>query len=224
MRATQSIQVMSLDMDIDLMGAQPALFKLYTQLAFIFPLSKGQSQSTITSIVARGLELLGKSFPWVAGQVVNINSDPNGPPTYKIRPFEPMPRLVVKNYEQDELVPTFAQMTDAGFPMSMMGEEIWAPCPTLASLSFDPSKPSSNAGDPAPVLLVQLSIIKGGLVLCVNMQHNTCDMMGQAAVIGRLSKACRGEEFTKDDLEIGNIERRGWSRSSRRRDGIHGRN
>jgi hypothetical protein len=98
---------------------------------------------------------------------------------------------------------------DAGFPMSMMGEDLWAPCPTLSSLGFDPSKASANAGNPAPVLMVQINIIREGLVLCINMQHNVCDIMGQAAVMSWLSKACSGKAFTTEELRIGNMERRG---------------
>jgi hypothetical protein len=201
---------MALDMDIDLMGAQPALYRLYTQLAFIFPLPDVKSQSDVALTVTRGLKRLSDGFPWVSGQVINITPDSGGPPVYKIRPFESTPRLTIRNYEENAIIPTFAQMTDAGFPMSMMGEELWAPCPTLAGPDFDPSKQPGNAIDPAPVLLVQLSFIKGGLVLCINMQHNVCDMMGQAAIIGWLSKACSGKCFTEEELEVGNMKRRGW--------------
>ncbi|KAH8727830.1 acetyltransferase [Phaeosphaeriaceae sp. PMI808] len=196
-------------MELDVMGTQSALFKLYTQLAFVFPAPDSKHQSTIVSVVTRGLERLDKNFPWVTGQVVNTNSDPKAPPTYKIRPLESVPRLIVRKYEADLSTPTFAQMKAARFPMSMMGEELWAPCPTVAAASFDPTKLSGAADSPAPVLLVQLSFIKGAVVLCVNMQHNTCDMMGQAAVLEWLSKACNGKEFTQDELDIGNMDRRG---------------
>lgn len=112
------------------------------------------------------------------------NPDPDGPTLYKIRAFELIPELTVKNHEKDAMFSFFSKMIPAGFPMLMMGEEILAPCQTVASLGFDPSKPSGNADDLAPVLLVQLNIVRGGIVLCKDMQHNTCDMMGQAAVIG----------------------------------------
>jgi hypothetical protein len=205
---------MALDMELDLMGTQPAFYKLYTQLAFVFAVPETESRPAITATLRSGLARLGEAFPWVAGQVVNTNTGSDGPTSYRIRQFEPVPRLTIKNYDENLAVPTFAQMKDAGFPMSMMKEDIWAPCPTIAALGFDPSKPSGNVSDPAPVLWLQLSLIEGGLVLCINMQHNVCDMMGQAAVIGWLSKACRGESLTKDELEVGNMERRGLIRTS----------
>ncbi|KAH6851444.1 transferase family-domain-containing protein [Alternaria rosae] len=201
----------NLDMDIDLMGAQPALFKLYTQLAFFFPLSEAvaASQHQVTAIITAGLAELAKNFPWAAGQVVNANSDPKAAPLYKIRPYEPVPQLIVRDYTSDSEIPSLSQITDAGFPMQMLGEHVWAPCPTLAALGFDPRKASGKDDRPAPVMLVQISYIRGGMVLCVNLQHNVCDMMGQAAVIGWLSKACRGEQFTEEELKVGNMARRG---------------
>jgi hypothetical protein len=202
---------LDMDMDIDLMGAQPALFKLYTQLAFVFPLSEGAptSQHRVTSIITSGLAELAKNFPWVAGQVVDANSDANAAPLYRIRPYQPVPQLVVRDYTSDSEIPSLSQMQDAGFPMSMLGERVWAPCPTLAALGFDPKKASGEPDRPAPVMLVQISYIRGGLVLCVNMQHNVCDMMGQAAVLGWLSKACRGEQFNEEELKLGNMTRTG---------------
>lgn len=93
--------------------------------------------------------------------------------------------------------------------MSMLNEDPWAACPTLAAAAFDPSKPSGTSDEPAPVMLVKLNFIKRGAVLCVNMQHNTCDMLGQAAVMQWLSKACRGETFTEEEIDVGNMERTG---------------
>ena len=203
-----------LDMDIDLMGAQPALFKLYTQLAFMFPLSESEegqqpSHHQVTSTMTAGLAELAANFPWVAGQVVNTNPDIEAAPHYKIRPYEPVPQLVVRDYTGDAEIPSFDLMHQKGFPMSVLGEGVWAPCPTLAAMGFDPKKASGASDEPALVMLVQINYVRGGLVLCVNMQHNVCDMMGQAAVLGWLSQACRREHFTENELGIGNMTRVG---------------
>jgi hypothetical protein len=198
---------MDLDMKLDIMGTLPSLFKLYTQLAFVFPLPRETSQSTVISTLSNGIERLSAAFPWVAGQVQNTNLDSTAPPTYKIRPFEPTPRLNLKDYTKDESIPSLEEMENAGFPMSMMNEQTWAPCPTLASSGLGFSESHGNGSDPAPVLLLQMSFIRGGMVLCINMQHNVCDMLGQASVIELLSKACRGEDFTKEDIRIGNLDR-----------------
>ena len=201
--------IMTLNMDLDPIGASPLLSKLYTQLAFAFPIARETSHSTITSTLSNGLERLSTAFPWVAGQVQNINLDSTTPPLYKIRPFEPTPRLLVKDYTNDESIPSLEEMERAEFPMSMMSEKTWAPCPTLAMMGFDHYKSPGDASDPAPVLLLQISFIRGGMMLCINAQHNVCDMLGQASVIELFSKACRGEDFTEEDLRIGNMDRTG---------------
>ncbi|KAB2098735.1 hypothetical protein AG0111_0g13005 [Alternaria gaisen] len=181
-----------LDMDIDLMGAQPALFKLYTQLAFMFPLSESEegqpSHHQVTSTMTAGLAELAANFPWVAGQVVNINPDTEAVPHYKIRPYEPVPQLVVRDYTGDAEIPSFDLMHQKGFPMSVLGEDVWAPCPTLAVMGFDPKKASGASDEPAPVMLVQINY---------------------AAVLGWLSQACRSEHFTENELGIGNMTRVG---------------
>jgi len=209
-----------LDMELDLMGQQPALFKLYTQLAYIFSTPANFSQSKTVDTLQRGLERLTAHFPWVAGQVVNTNTDPSGFPNYRIRPFEPIPRLVVKDLTNDSNAATFSQLKEARYPMSMLHESAWAPCPTLAAIGgFDPAKPSGDGTEPAPVFLLQANFIRGGLVLCINEQHNVADMSGQEALIALLSKACGGEAFTNEELRIGNmgrsnmvplIEEEGW--------------
>ncbi|PVH98836.1 hypothetical protein DM02DRAFT_719157 [Periconia macrospinosa] len=198
---------MDLDMDLDPMGSQAALFKLYTQLAFVYPRSESASKPDIISIMDRGLEHLSKSFPWVAGQVVNTNTNPAATPKYKIRPLNSTPELLIKDYTENPSVPSFVQLEEAEFPMNMLSEDVWAPCATLAGLSYDPSSPSGGPNKIAPVMLVQLSFIEGGLVLCINLQHNVCDMMGQAAIMEWLSKACRGENFTNHEIQLGQMDR-----------------
>jgi hypothetical protein len=67
------------------MGTQPALFRLYTQLAFVFPLTETKLYSTLVSTVTEGLKRLSDNFPWVSGQVINVTTDSNRLPIYKIR-------------------------------------------------------------------------------------------------------------------------------------------
>ena len=50
---------------------QPGLNQLYTQICFCFPVANAPSYQAIISTLKNGLERLSKSFPWVAGQIVN---------------------------------------------------------------------------------------------------------------------------------------------------------
>lgn len=198
---------MTFDLDLDIMGATPALFKLYTQLAFVYRMPEATPKEQISSALNLGLERLSAAFPWVAGQVVNTNPDAKSTPKYKIRQLKPTPELVIKDYTNDPSIPTFSQLKEAKYPMSMLSEDTWAPCSTLAGLTYDPSSPDGDPNKVAPVMLVQISFVAGGLVLCINLQHNVCDMTGQETIMSWLSKACRGEDFTEQEMRLGQIDR-----------------
>ncbi|EAT90058.1 hypothetical protein SNOG_03327 [Parastagonospora nodorum SN15] len=172
-------------------------------------------QTVLHTAIVSTMVRVATTFPWTAGQVVKTSPRLSNTPSSRIQPLESGLRLTVKDDRNDTQLPTFAQMQEAGYPMSMLDESVWrlvrlclAPCPTIASSAFGPSKTSGIGDDPAPVMLVQLGIIRDGLVLCISLQHNVCDMMGQAAVMGWLSKACRKEEFTREELNIGNADQR----------------
>ncbi|KAH5613912.1 hypothetical protein HBI26_000190 [Parastagonospora nodorum] len=189
--AVHSAGNMPLDIELDLIGTQPALFGLYTQLAFVLKVPQTVLHTAIVSTMVR----VATTFPWTAGQVVKTSPRLSNTPSSRIQPLESGLRLTVKDDRNDTQLPTFAQMQEAGYPMSMLDESVW--------------RLTSGIGDdPAPVMLVQLGIIRDGLVLCISLQHNVCDMMGQAAVMGWLSKACRKEEFTREELNIGNADQR----------------
>jgi hypothetical protein len=109
---------------------------------------------------------------------------------------------VVKDLRDDSSAPTIEGLRKAGFPLEMFDENVIAPRKTL------PIGPGTGPNDPKPVLLVQLNFIEGGLILTVNGQHGAMDMTGQDAIIRLLSKACRNEPFTQEEISAMNLERK----------------
>lgn len=87
----------------------------------------------------------------------------------------------------------------AGFPISMLDEEM------VASRKTFPDQTRSKS---APAFLIQATLIPGGLLLMLLAHHNTMDMTDQAHVIHLFSKACCVARFTSDELFHGNMERR----------------
>lgn len=185
--------------DLDVFGQQMP-FKLYTQICFCYSMPDDiPSHSTIIATLTNGLERLSASFPWLAGQVVNIaGSDQDEIEICKIRPFEKAPRLVVKDLRNDPAIPTMEALRNANFPISMLDENIIAPFNTL---------PEDNSEAPAPIFVLQANFIVGGLVLTIVGQHNTMDMTGQGHIISLLSKACHNEPFNNEELASGNLSR-----------------
>ena len=187
---------------LNVLEQQPGLSRLYTQICFCFSVADASSHSAIVDTLTTGLERLSASFQWLAGQVVNEGSGEGNSGTFKIEPFEKIPRLVVKDLRHDSSIPTMDALRRANFPFRMLDESIIAPRKTL------PGSPNEPASEPAPVFLLQATFITGGLLLTFVGQHNTMDMTGQGQIIHLLSKACHNETFTSEDVSSGNIARR----------------
>lgn len=175
-----------MELELDVLGQQPGLLQIYTQISLCFSVPDASLHEEIINTLAKGLERLSDSFPWIAGQV-----DRKG---YQITPLDKSPALIVKDLRNEM---TIKRLRDAEFPMKMLEEELIAPRRTLAGESSEP-----NA-----VFLVQVNWIEGGLILTYNGQHGAMDMVGQGQVIGLLSKACRNEPFTEEELASNNLNR-----------------
>ncbi|CAF9918046.1 MAG: hypothetical protein ALECFALPRED_000500 [Alectoria fallacina] len=185
---------------LDVFGQQPSFANLYTQICFCFSTTDASSYSAIIKTLVNGLERLSTGFPWLAGKVVNEDAGQGNSGIFKIKPFENVPRLVVKDLRHDPSIPTMDAMKRADFPFSMLDESIIAPRKTLPG--------NSNESDSEPVFLLQANLITEGLLLTFVGQHQTMDMTGQGHIIHLFSKACRNEEFTSEELSSGNCARR----------------
>ncbi|KAF8577566.1 putative trichothecene 3-O-acetyltransferase [Ramaria rubella] len=186
---------------LDPLGQLP-LIKIYTQICLCFSVADASSHSAIINMLTDGLERLSASFPWIAGKLVNEGSGEGNSGIFKIKAMEKIPRLVVKDLRHDPSIPTMDALRRANFPFSMLDETIIAPCKTL------PGSSDESASDSMPVFLLQANFVTGGLVLTFVGQHNTMDMIGQGHIIHLLSKACRNEQFTSEELSSGNLSRR----------------
>ncbi|KAK9483376.1 hypothetical protein V1527DRAFT_507691 [Lipomyces starkeyi] len=131
-------------------------------------------------------------FPLVAGQVVNEGSGEGNPGIFKIKPFEKILRLVVKELRNDPSIPTMDALRQANFPFSMLNESIIAPRKTLPS-------PDEAASD-SPLFLLQANFTTGPPAH-LPRPGQAMDITGQGQVIYLLSKACRNDPFTSSELD-----------------------
>ncbi|KAG0233896.1 hypothetical protein BGW41_001337 [Actinomortierella wolfii] len=187
--------------DLDIFGQAP-LHSLYIPLTLAYLLEDESRHSAIIDTLTTGLKRLTESFPWVAGQVINEGADENNSGVYKIVPFKEYPSLVVKDLTKDPNVPSFASLKESKFPCSasVMDEGVLSAQHSL-SCYYDHQNPK-------PVFVVQVTFIKGGLFLTCTGHHLVFDSTGQGHIMSYLSKACHNEEFTKEELNLGNIDRR----------------
>jgi hypothetical protein len=133
---------------LDILGQQPAIHNLYTQICFCFSVADASSHSAIINTLTIGLKRLSASFPWLAGKVINEGSGEGNSGVFKIIPLENIVRLVVKDLRHDASAPTMDALRRANFPISMLDETIIAPRKTLSGSS------DKFASDPAPVFLL----------------------------------------------------------------------
>lgn len=182
-------------MPLDILGQGERINRLYTEITLCFP-TRADSPSSRTEIIdhlGRGLARLSRGLPWVTGRVVG---DDEG---FRITSNGTSLRLAVKELHDDGIVPPWDDLKEAKFPFRMLDEDAIAPCKTMVESDSE-----------RPVLLVQANFVTGGLLLTVNAQHGSMDMAGQAQVTTLFAKACRGEDFAKDELETVNMQRTGF--------------
>ena len=185
--------------DLDIFGQQPSL-NIYTQICFCFRVADPSINPKIIEILTFGLERLSASFPWLKGEVVNEAPSDNDSGIFKIQTSEKVSQLVVKDLTSDPSTPSMDAMRQSNFPFSMLDEDIIAPRRTL------PTADELNSGS-TPVFLLQATFIIGGLLLTFVGQHQTMDMTGQGQIIHLLSKACREEAFSSEEISSGNLIR-----------------
>ena len=179
------------------------LTSIYTQISLCYPLADDASQSAIVDTLNNGLERLAESFPWIAGQVVNKGASDGNSGIFSIKPLDKTPRLVIKDLRQDPSAPTWDALKEAEFPFRLLDENVIAPRNTIPGTEREPL----TDGDVMPVFHLQANFMDGGLLLTFNGHHQAMDMNGQGFMIDLLSKACRNEPFTSEELAEYNPDR-----------------
>ncbi|KAF3922571.1 hypothetical protein ABW21_db0209346 [Orbilia brochopaga] len=186
------------DFYLDTIGQQG--IPIYTQicLCYALPDSSSTRYPQIIETLQGGLERLAASFPWAAGQVVCEGTGPGNSGVYKIKPLENAPVLIVKDLREDSDAPTMESLRKASFPIRMLDESVICPRSTFIM-------PGSK---PQEVVLIQLTLITGGLLFSFLGHHSVMDGVGQGQLMHLLNKACRNEPFTPEELSICNAPRR----------------
>lgn len=190
------------DDHLDVMGQQPFLHKLYTQLCCIFAVADDTTHKRVIATLRDGLDRLAESFPWLAGDVINEGASEGYTGVYRIVPSGKIP-LIARDLRGNPSAPTMDDLRRANCPMSMLDEKLIAPCLTLNL----PGNTIGLAADSAPAFAVQANFVEGGLMLVIVGQHNVMDMTGQGHVMDLMSKACHNQPFTPDEILIGNPDR-----------------
>ncbi|KAF3177539.1 hypothetical protein TWF106_002568 [Orbilia oligospora] len=188
------------DFALDIFGQQGT--PVYTQICMIYSLPDESpiwySSTDIIDVLHAGLERLSASFPWVAGQVCNDYVATGNSGIYKIKYLDEVPRLTVKDLRGNSGFPTMEELRKGGYPFRLLDESVICPHNTLIL-------PRTEL---LPVCLVQVTFIEGGLIFTFLGHHAVMDGIGQGVIMKLLDKACRKEQFTDDEIMIGNAPRK----------------
>ncbi|KAK6332953.1 hypothetical protein TWF718_010781 [Orbilia javanica] len=186
------------DFALDIFGQQGT--PVYTQICMIYTLPDESPiwYTSIIEILQAGLERLSTSFPWVAGQVCNDYVATGNSGVYKIKYLDEVPRLTVKDLRGDSDSPTMEDLRRAEFPFRLLDESVICPHNTLIL----------PRAEPLPVCLVQATFIEGGLIFTFLGHHAVMDGIGEGVIMKLLNKACRKEQFTDDEIMVGNAPRK----------------
>lgn len=168
---------------------------IYTQLCFCYAAPYGYEQAQIVERLVLGLSTLTEAIPWLAGQVVEQNGG------FSVVPFQDLPQLTVKDLTLESSVPTLRQLENAKFPFSMLDEKLFCPRSTLSD------GPGEDEKQPYLVLLLQVSFIKGGIILAILACHSVMDIVGQVQIIRLFSQACHGTPFSDETIADCTLDR-----------------
>lgn len=192
----------------DVLGSFP-MIRRYSLISLFFPLpgDTADVQDEVVAHLQQALASLASDVPWLAGRVVFEGLDAGHSGIRHIVSHEgsTIPLLVKRlpcRPAGGEFPSSFAQLQDAGFPMSALDPDVLVP---PIAVSWDSTDPDTVA----PVLVLQANFLDGGLILTVCSNHTTMDMTGLGMVIGYLAKVCRGERLTAEEVEQANQDRRG---------------
>lgn len=184
---------------LDINGQIERVNRLYTQLTFCYKRTPSCTASTIGSTLRYGLSKLYESFPWTAGRVFRRRDGLFVVGVPELEDFGSVTESQLTIKDRPDM--SFATLLKSDFSASLLHEDDLAPCSTLLA-----DVPEAGR----PVLLVQAVLTDGGLLLTIAAQHGCMDMAGFAEVVRLLSKACKGESFTAEEVQVGNMHRDWW--------------
>lgn len=191
----------------DVVGQFPQL-KSYNQGTLVFGLNDNISKESVTSALETAINKIVAKVSWLGDQVVCVGKVPGNSGEFKTAPWpvesgfvgDAAKRLLhVKDRTND--CPSYKELVQKGCPLYMLDGNLLCPLPSFP-LSYD----EAQIG-PAPVVAVQASFIKGGVILNISNQHNMMDAGGVYVFIAFLATALQGEEFPQNIVDGANFDR-----------------
>ena len=184
----------------DTIGQLPVL-KTYSHLLLCFRVRDDSFRERIVEDIRSAACKLSSALPWLAGKVINEGSGPTDSGRFKILRDGPSVTecswVTVEDRSND--FPPFNELVQLRGPSQRLPGSALASCVAFPQTYQEPE---------GRVLIIQLSFIKGGLLLDCAAQHNFIDMTGIEQCLRLLATAMRGERFPAYALRQADRDRR----------------
>jgi hypothetical protein len=152
---------------------------IYSRRILSFEVPTGSSHERALDCLHRALQSLVDGTPELGGQVVVLpaEDETNGEsvPWKAIKPYKGI-EFVIKDFRTE--FPSYQELERKGFPTAEFKDDLLVPVPV-------PIQPEPNAE-----MIVQASLIDGGLLLTVCLCHSLTDGNGMNAIMLALAEQC----------------------------------
>jgi hypothetical protein len=188
----------------DDLGQLPML-QVYSHIIYLFPTPEDVSQHQITQDVEGAVTKVRHAVPWMGARVVCTGKSSENSGVYRATacPF-PARAIDVRNLDDSDALLPFSEIRRLKAPLSILDTK------ELTSVTSFPERFDVESDDnPAHVIRVQLTFIRGGVVLDFAIAHNMADAGGHFGLVKMVAMAMRGEDFPTSLLAAANHDRRG---------------
>jgi hypothetical protein len=183
----------------DVAGQLPSL-QGYTQFCLLFPERQSSSRESILRELESASARLTSIFPWLSGQVVNEGCSRRSSGTFKITPYR-SPATGFDIHVKEDASLDYQDMAQRKMPMAVLDGNKLSP-------KHDLTRTYNLATSPAPVFVLQVTFLRGGLAMTFAAAHNAVDMSGLGRLIDLFARMLRAEEVAPEEIEWGNKDRR----------------
>ncbi|KAI6091238.1 transferase family-domain-containing protein [Hypoxylon rubiginosum] len=180
---------------------QLTMLQVYSHILYFFPMPHDFSRDEIISELEAAITKVRQQVPWMGARVINVGKKEGNSGTY--RPVAcPLPEQAIDIADYTDEIPPYATFQARKAPLSMIDTE------RLTPVSCFPMKFEDSDEHPAHVVRLQVSFIRGGVIIDFAFQHNMGDASGHFGFVKLIATAMRGEEFPPAFLEKANLDRR----------------
>lgn len=175
---------------LDLVYSDVWLPGIYSRRILCFELPANSTHERALDCLHRGLQSLVDGTPELGGQIVVLpvedEANNEGVPWKAIRPHKGI-EFVIKDLKTE--FPSYRELESKGFPIAAFKDSLLVPAP----ITFQP--------EPNAEMIVQASLIEGGLLLTVCLCHSLTDGNGMNAIMIALAEQCKLAAKVEGSLE-----------------------